>query len=297
MPGTTNYPGANRTAQWFADDLPGVIMSATPRLVIHTTEGGHWPSYRGGLDAPTMTVLPDPTSKRFKIRQHFPLDMSARALENLLGGVDTNKLGTIQVELVGHCEVGKPGMHWPSAPEWARQELARVIATLHELRGVPLVAAPEWPPFPSSYGRTSARFTGSEWTRFKGVCGHMHVPENEHGDPGSIDITDIMARAKKLAAAPSTPTHEDDEMLSPEALSQLRTVVDAVQDTHDDFMIKNRDATVGRQLSALQTSVATVGSGVASLSAEVAKVHQTHAQLSTTLQALTDAVESIRAKG
>jgi hypothetical protein len=36
----------------------------------------------------------------------------------------------------------------------------------------------------------------AQWEAFKGVCGHMHVPENLHGDPGAIDFPKLIALAK-----------------------------------------------------------------------------------------------------
>jgi hypothetical protein len=32
------------------------------------------------------------------------------------------------------------------------------------------------------------------WTRFNGWCGHQHVPNNDHGDPGNIDIGYLLQR-------------------------------------------------------------------------------------------------------
>jgi len=265
----TKMPGANTTAQWFADDYPGIIMPITDVLVLHTTEGGGWPSYMGGKQAPTMTILPDTANKRLLIRQHFPLNMSARALRNEAGGVTTNTAGVIQIELVGTCEKGSGrGMYWPDAPEWALDGLAQVIATLNRVRGIPLIAAPVWRQYPSSYGNTASRFTDAEWLAFKGICGHQHVPENSHGDPGNLPVAEVVARAKKLLAPP-VPKNEDGEMLSAEALDQLDKLLDA----HAAFMIKNRDATIGRSLAAVQTNVLAVAQNLNETEAKVEALH------------------------
>lgn len=53
-----------------------------------------------------------------------------------------------------------------------------------------------WPAYPGSYGTGAAqRLSGSAWQTYRGVCGHMHVPENSHGDPGNIPIGSILEGA------------------------------------------------------------------------------------------------------
>ncbi|MBD9700618.1 peptidoglycan-binding protein [Streptomyces sp. ID01-12c] len=44
--------------------------------------------------------------------------------------------------------------------------------------------------------------TGTQWNSFRGWCGHQHVPENDHGDPGSMDF----GRVIELAKGGPTPT-------------------------------------------------------------------------------------------
>jgi hypothetical protein len=53
--------------------------------------------------------------------------------------------------------------------------------------------------------------SGAQWQGFSGVCGHMHVPENDHGDPGAIDFPRIIALAQ---GTPTTPSEEDDMTIS-----------------------------------------------------------------------------------
>jgi hypothetical protein len=45
--------------------------------------------------------------------------------------------------------------------------------------------------------------TEDEWNNFDGWCGHQHVPENEHWDPGKLDIGRLL-RIKR----PGTPRCE-----------------------------------------------------------------------------------------
>lgn len=205
------YPGADHTAQWFHDDYPGDTMPHPNVLVLHTTEGSSWPSYGGGGSAPTFTVKADGS-----VRQHFYANESARALKNAAGGVQTNTLNAVQIELVGTCTKGGPGVYWPSATDAQLAGLAKLVKWLTSTYPIPLKSTPKpWLSYPSSYGSTRGqRMNFIEWENFSGICGHQHVPENDHGDPGNFDV----ARLIKLVGGttveapqpttpkPSTPT-------------------------------------------------------------------------------------------
>jgi hypothetical protein len=194
-------------------------------IVLHTTEGPTLPDYDGGAMAPNLTAVPDFVNKRLKWYQHFDIDRSSRALVNLSGGVETNTLNVCQVELVGTCDpdthakwvkAGVAHIYWPEAPDWALKGVADFLAWMHANHGVPLTGPAKWPPYPSSYGSAAGqRLSFAEWEGFKGVCGHMHVPENLHGDPGSIDFPKLIAFAKGSTPAPpqeDTVALTDDEI-------------------------------------------------------------------------------------
>src|SRR5215471_18443671 len=79
-----------------AKDWGDVDLSSPPKGCGHTTEGTSLPSYREGQrDAPTFTVGVD------KVWQHRGLGKSCGTLQNLAGGVETNRLIRIQFELIG----------------------------------------------------------------------------------------------------------------------------------------------------------------------------------------------------
>jgi len=219
MTGPQRYPGASQKYR-YQGKYGGSPMDVNV-VVLHTTEGRTLPDYGGGASAPTLTAVPDFVAKKLSWFQHFDIDTSARALVNLKGGVETNTLNVCQVELVGTCDpathakwerVGQAHIFWPEAPDWALAEVARFLWWMHTQHGVPLSGPSSWPAYPSSYGATRARMTGEQWTKFKGVCGHMHVPENSHGDPGSIDFARLIALAREDDDAeppskpPTTPT-------------------------------------------------------------------------------------------
>ncbi len=202
--GPQRYPSASR-ANWYQDDFGGDPMQVDV-VVLHTTEGSTLPGYGGGSSAPNLTAVPDLAAKKLKWYQHFDVETSSRALVNLAGGVETNTMNVCQVELVGTCDpkthakwksAGRAHVYWPDAPDWALREVARFLAWMHEEHGVPLSGPKAWPAYPSSYANGGGqRMSGAKWTAFKGVCGHMHVPENVHGDPGALDFARILKYAK-----------------------------------------------------------------------------------------------------
>lgn len=202
--GPQRYPGASRD-HWYQDTFGGSAMEVNV-VVLHTTEGRSLPDYQGGASAPNLTAVPDLAAKKLKWYQHFDIDVSSRALRNKPGGVETNTLNVCQAELVGTCDpdrharwkaAGKAHIYWPQAPEWALLGVARFLTWMHTEHDVPLRGPALWPAYPTSYGNGGGqRMSGAKWNAFKGVCGHMHVPENQHGDPGAIDFDRLIKFAK-----------------------------------------------------------------------------------------------------
>lgn len=194
------FPFANTTAQWYGSTAGlNTPMAYVEKIVLHTTEGPGWPGYKGGTEAPHLTWLYLPGTGR-QIRQHFAFDQISRALVHAPGGIPTNGDGCIQIELVGTCDprATGAGMYWPGAPDAALQMLAADLAWLCAEFGLPRTFVPLWLPYPASYGVTAARLSGPAFDAYRGILGHQHVPQNDHGDPGALNI----ARLKQLM--PST---------------------------------------------------------------------------------------------
>lgn len=213
-------PIIQRTAKyWFADNYKGSTIK--PNVgVIHTTEGTSLPWYDGGAKAPNYTATPDFGRKRLIWTQHYPDTMSSRALRNESGGVETNTLNCIQIELVGTCDpgtsskwtaAGRNHIFWAAAPQWALDEVAEFVALKNRERGI-RIEGPEqigksWAGYPASYGKgASQRFSFTQWKAFYGWCGHQHVPENDHGDPGRLNWAYIETKAKSLVAGTQPPS-------------------------------------------------------------------------------------------
>ena len=204
--GPQRYPGAD-TTRWYQTRYGGEAMESNV-IVWHTTEGRTLPDYGGGSSAPNFTARPNFTAKRLEWFQHFDFDVSSRALVNAAGGVATNTLNVCQVEIVGTCDPAThtkwattPHLYTPELPDWAVRDLAAFARWAHEQHRVPLTSGVTFKPYPSSYGANGVRMTAAKWNSFTGHCGHQHVPENLHGDPGAFPMAAILA-----AAAPVTYT-------------------------------------------------------------------------------------------
>ncbi|APC46302.1 endolysin [Streptomyces phage BRock] len=204
--GPQRYPGSS-SAYWYEGRYPGDRQEVNV-VVLHTTEGTSLPSYEGGISAPNFTAVPDFKNKKLVWYQHFYVDTSSRALVNKRGGVDTNTNNVCQVELVGTCDPkahskwDREHIFWPEAPEWALQEVAKFLAWMNVNHNVPLSGPKVWRAYPDSYGVNDSRLTFAEWDAFKGICGHQHVPENDHGDPGNIDFSKLLELAKAIVTPP-----------------------------------------------------------------------------------------------
>jgi hypothetical protein len=211
--GPQRYPGAS-TAYWYGARYQGSAMESNV-IVWHTTEGTSLPSYGGGASAPNFTAKPDFAAKRLVWYQHFEFDVSSRALVNKAGGVETNTLNAVQVEIVGTCDpdthakwtkAGYTHLYTPELPHWVIRDLAAFAKWAHDQHGVPLTSDVTFKAYPASYGSSDVRMSYAKWNSFKGHCGHQHVPENDHGDPGLLPMAAILARAKGTSApAPSKP--------------------------------------------------------------------------------------------
>lgn len=208
------YPRANTKRAWYQGRYPGSPIDPNAG-VLHTTEGTSLPGYNGGATAPNYTAVPNFARKRLDWVAHFPDNRSSRALRNLTGGVETNTLNVLQVELVGTCDprtrdawrrAGRQFIFWPEAPDWALADLAAFIAWAHKAHGI-RIDGPKgrWTPYPKSYANGGGqRFSHARWRDFYGWCGHQHVPENSHGDPGALNWERV-ERTAKAAIAPPKP--------------------------------------------------------------------------------------------
>lgn len=175
---------------------PGMALKRAQIVVLHSTEGHGPAGYGGGASAPHFEYYP---AKR-SWRQFFPLTMSSRALTNAPRGVETNRdpRGVIQVEIVGtsgwspaHGIKVEPLMSDLTDDNLA--DIGELLAWLAAEHGTPLVAPCKFRAWNDSSGRLSAK----AWAELRGgIVGHGHVPENDHTDPGEIDIYAALNHAR-----------------------------------------------------------------------------------------------------
>ena len=97
---------------------------------------------------------------------------------------------------------------------------------------------------PASYGASPARMSFAQWRRFTGICGHQHVPENAHGDPGNLPIDKIL----RYAGATTT---EEDDMTPKEKRELAAQIAEFVLDTH----LKNDD---GKDIGTVRSVLARI---------------------------------------
>lgn len=167
------------------------VIDLPDRVVLHTTEGdtieGAVATYTGSRDAPHFTV----DLARRRKAQHLPLSASSTALAHPSGQPETNRVGRcIQIEIIGRAAQ-------PSHTDDELQFLAGLLTGI-QAAGVTFAwTAPEFHAYPPSMslGAEPWRMSIAAWRQFNGICGHQHVPENAHGDPGAIDIQRVIALA------------------------------------------------------------------------------------------------------
>ena len=184
FPGMTElwYPHAKKEEL----ENSGPFLTTSWRGVLHTTEGssyaGALAAYKANRSAPHFTVSFE--GGVFRCWQHVPIDRAARALKNTFGGVETNRTRCIQIEIVGRAATSG------SLPPAYLDGIGRLMRWVEYQTGLPRTGPGR--AFAHKYGQSGLRFTFAEWKTFSGWCGHCHVPENTHWDPGTIDITALL---------------------------------------------------------------------------------------------------------
>lgn len=164
------------------------VLTGADKVVLHTTE-----SPRGSYNAIRNLWrgsnnwgkgLPHFLADGKKIVQLLPLDVNAYTAKNSAGGADINRAGhVIQVEICGYAKDDFDDETYEAIGKW--------IADLKK-NGLG-INVDNIKPFVGAEAGTIAsvkskyRMTASEYTAFDGICGHQHLPENDHWDPGKKD--------------------------------------------------------------------------------------------------------------
>lgn len=171
----------------FPEPDNGAYTGGPRKGLLHSTEvpfGQGWATYRPGTK-PHLEAIGRTTTKTVALRQFYPLEMPARALQDGDLAVRTNRDGVVQIE----C--GFRAHDAGQVPDWYWAGLAGLLRWVERQWGVNPERWARFKAYPESFGRDNGvRMTAAEWDGFDGWCGHMHVPDgNEHGDPGLIPVT------------------------------------------------------------------------------------------------------------
>ena len=166
------YPPAVRRPVPGWEDTGTLTDTENLKLVWHKTQGSsdpfEWYKVTGGI--PDLTCQKDGT-----MHQHYPFDRFSRALKNLRGGIETNRDGVIQVEVVGYVGQEATNGQLNSIAEfmlWCQETLD--IPTTWPL-GRPRGAADHGPHRDSVFDNTGGQY------------GHSQGGEQDHTDPNWTD--------------------------------------------------------------------------------------------------------------
>jgi hypothetical protein len=240
------FPGADLSRKAPVDG--GSILGGKPKCLWHDTETSVVPSYSTGF-FPNMTIM---GSKPY---QHIPANRAGRALRNESGGVQTNRWNVFQIEIVG----------WVNKITF-RSIYRDVAQWLKEVRGCPLTCTVRWLSYDNSYGNTSVRLSGAAWSGYSGHLGHMHAPENDHGDPGwPFPIKEILSGGSTAGGA--------DEELTADEWKRLETLIDTKMREGVRYIDHGDGAVAGAS-----NHLKTVRDDIADLKTEMATLRRTLGQ-------------------
>ncbi|MBB5076377.1 S8 family serine peptidase [Nonomuraea endophytica] len=191
------------------------VRTAPWRLVMHTIEA------EPSVDGFRAMVARHPSPAHLwampsadLLLQVIPLDRAAYALKHPSGTVETNRSRAVQVEIWGNAA------NMANAPretlDWLAERVLRPVAELVPLNLLNVKATGGR----ECYGaRAACRMSDAEWAAFDGVCGHQHVPNNSHWDPGRLDLGYLARRAGSPAA--EAETVDDAERTTASAAARL----------------------------------------------------------------------------
>jgi hypothetical protein len=232
MAGTLWIPGAER----ITPSSPGgtITSTAPPRVVWHATEAqpgtsAVWTSMIRVLTnkGAEPQVLYDPVTDR--LGQFMPLNVSGRALKND-GTTRTNRVGKvcIQVEVIAYS--AKPfTAYWKPGPNW------RALMAAIRSWGIPDVQpAGAFPVFIESppHNVPESSRSRTTWTTKGGHFCHAQIPGNDHGDPGGVSFSAMLAAGK--ASTPAKPPVKPTPPPTEDTLS-AQDVSDGMRDYLRDF--------------------------------------------------------------
>lgn len=151
------------------------------KLCIHMTEGssieGAVGAYRKNNSWPHATIDP---KKRRKVR-HLNLNVAARSLANNINdGFQVGRANVLQIEIVGFSA---------EAQNISQSDLDWIAECFNEIR-----QAQSFPLNHLDFKVPATRLSDRDWVNYAGIVGHQHAPDNDHWDPGDLNIEYIVSK-------------------------------------------------------------------------------------------------------
>lgn len=185
------YPQAIRSPVPHHESGSGRFNDGAAKIVHHTTEGatygGAFGAYQASGNLPHFTDSFEAGS--YRVYQHLPLNVAASALAHPLGTGETNRDNAIQIEHVGFAA---------ASAAFDPLFYAGMAALCHWIEQQTRCK-------PRPYA--GPRMPWAAWHIFSGHCGHMHVPNNDHSDPGRGFRWDRVTGGIAPPPGPQPPTH------------------------------------------------------------------------------------------
>jgi hypothetical protein len=179
----------------------GAMTGGPPRWVWHTYEAGY--SLTAANGARGLISAGNDVHFTFhpisgEVVQILPASAGGKGLLNAAGGVQTNRMGTVCIQVEVIARAARP---WTLDLTGAGRRGLALLVGFARAHGIPDV----WPAGPPpAYPPGSGNRSPSIWTSRAGHYGHSQVPENDHGDPGALDVRALFA-AVPIPAPNPTP--------------------------------------------------------------------------------------------
>lgn len=197
------YPKAKKVDQ---GTTGGTMIGGKAHATLHSTETNGW----AGAQYYHM-VVNEVSPGVVEARQYRPFNKAAKSLRNLAGGVQTNRQGTvhIQVSVVARAKDAPNGGAWTPA---IYAFLAEFAVWCEQEWGIPRTVAVPQTGGGSCYGYGSpCRFSHPAWKQYSGWSAHQNAPENTHWDCGRFDWNAMMTGT----GLPPVPPVEEDNYMYP----------------------------------------------------------------------------------
>ncbi len=128
--------------------------------------------------------------------QCIPANRAGRGLRNAAGGVQTNREGDVCVQIEVVARAAHP------FTQYEMKGLPEIMGWVRGL-GVPDV----WPGGPPPAAPGTRHVSAKVWTSQAGHYSHSQIPENNHNDPGAIDIKKLFGGGSQGDSEPHRGTH------------------------------------------------------------------------------------------